>query len=687
MKLLFLQTIFLLTIILNTQAQRGRVHIQNGTLVTDSGTILRGAHFDTHDESLRDSSWITADDIIGIKNLGLNSIRLFTECPWRGDTAGSRTTFIDSVVTWTRDNSMYLILVWAGWSPNESTPEDSIAHSYYKYFWKFYAQRYKDETHVIFEICNEPSDVGFDSLTIAMELDAYDTIRKYAPETHIQFLSPPAFYYYSEFLNDIENLGDGIDWGNASIAAHAYNWPAQDYIEPIRRIKEAGYAITITEFHSFLNEYANLALTRVFEQEQVSYMHFISAKRMMDDPSVYKSRVESSELRWTPDFGTWPESIIEINYQSPYQYWPAIFYDEGLGWVNYFEDEIITYISNNEYVAYYNIDFQDGPETFEIWCSATASDGKIELRLDSTNGTLVGVCKLASTGSLDNYETFTCDITTPFSGVHDLYLVFKRNENSPMFNIRSWYFIKSDISASQTPFHGAATVLPGKIEAEEYDVGGPTISFLDRDTVNHGSLFRDDDVDIDSTMDGSYCIAWTGECEWLEYTVSCEKYTAMDVQLRVACLESGNKFNIKLNNQKLATVFLDSIASYHDWDIVTIENIEIPAGENQILRIELLGGNFNIDWLNFIEHVPDGVNNEPDILPLRIYPNPVSDYLTIQSPGESNIEIWSMQGQLLLSKELYNTQQIIPVGQLNPGNYIVKLVSKSEVSTEILIIE
>jgi aryl-phospho-beta-D-glucosidase BglC (GH1 family) len=156
MRRLYIEIILISLISLNIYAQRGRVQIKDGTLVTDSGTLLRGAHTDTHDESLQSDSWVTYENIRKMKDYGLNSIRLYTESPWRGDTAGYRSAFVDSVVKWTRQENMYVILVWAGWTNNETTHEDSIAHNFHRNFWRFYAPRYKDETHVIYEICSEP---------------------------------------------------------------------------------------------------------------------------------------------------------------------------------------------------------------------------------------------------------------------------------------------------------------------------------------------------------------------------------------------------------------------------------------------------------------------------------------------------------------------------------------------------
>jgi hypothetical protein len=657
------------------------VQIQDGTLVTDRGTLLRGAFVAINNPW---NEMPSRENVTAIKNLGLNCIHLYAESYWDENRNGAGPGYlfdkVDSLVTWTAQDSLYLIITFAGLDINIDTNVTFV-----KDCWEIYSERYKDETHVIFEIFNEPTDVPYSDAMITLEKELYDIIRSNAPETHILLLSPWNFFY-DEILTNIEML-DNVDWSNSSIAGHAYQRPAQDYIEPINRIKDAGYAITVTEFHSFMNEYANLALTRVFEQEYVSYLHFIDLNKLIDDPSVFKSRIESSEVRWTPDFGTWPESITEINYQSPYRYWPAIFYDEGSGWINDFEDEIITYISNNEYVAYYNINFQDWPSSFEACCSATASDGRIELRLDSLNGQLVGVCQLSGTGSLENYETFPCNDIISFTGVHDLYLKFRRDDNSPMFNIRSWYFINSELSATQTPFHGSAIVIPGKIEAEEYDYGGQTISFLDIDTANQGFFFRDDDVDIDSTRDGGYCIGWTGSGEWIEYTVSCQHDTAIDIQLRVACTKPGYKFNIKLDNQLLVKVSLPNTGGYYTWETITIEDIQIPAGEDQIMRIEFLDGYMNLDWMNFVVSNPSDFDEVKNNKTFTFYPNPAYDYIKVKSAEPVQIEIYSLQGQLLIKKKISTDDDLIPVGNLTSGSYFIKILNRTRVFSDILIIE
>jgi len=51
-----------------------------------------------------------------------------------------------------------------------------------------------------------PYSTIYDSLTIAMERAAYDTIRYYAPETHIIFMSYPFTWKNYDFIQDIRKL-------------------------------------------------------------------------------------------------------------------------------------------------------------------------------------------------------------------------------------------------------------------------------------------------------------------------------------------------------------------------------------------------------------------------------------------------------------------------------------------------
>ena len=674
----------------NSLTARGRVKIQNGTVVTDKGTLLRGC-FDRRWRN--DFEWEELrQDISDIKELGLNCLKIYNEGPH--SPVGDNVSYMDSLVKWTREDSLYLVMT-PSWQNNFGTEEEPDIRGDIDFignYWAFYADRYKDETHMIFEVCNEPENIpnNYDPLILQLQLNAYDSVRAYAPDAHIMFFGTVYSISLDSVFNWLKVLDQHVDWSNASVAMHGYCGGVSEEVRAFnQQMIDSGYTLIITEFESVLKQdYAGRALIRVFEEQQISYLNFLEADVIADHPEYFKTMIEKSEIRWTPDFGTWPASLTEIDYYDPFEFrWGAL-YDEGKGWwFGPYPSDDIEYVHENSYAAYYNLNFEDEPVSFEVLCSSDGGSGEIEIHLDSLNGPIVGVCPVSNTGGWLTYEYFTCDITTPFDGVHNIYFVFKSTGKEFLFNVRSWYFGKSGLLAPQTPYNGITAAIPGKIEAEEYDTGGNTKSYLDLDTMNQGGYFRQDGVDIDTTDDGGYCIAWTGENEWLEYTVTCEQETTMDIQLRFSCWEEpGDKLRIKLNNHTLAIATLSNTDHWYTWGTLTIEDVLIPAGE-QILRLELLDGHFNLDWLNFVEKggtVSNLKNQENRYL---IYPNPAKDHVTINIDQKSTIEIYNLQGQLLLSKQYPSGKSSIPVNEFEPGSYILRLEGAKNSIAEILIIQ
>jgi hypothetical protein len=78
--------------------------------------------------------------------------------------------------------------------------------------------------------------------------------------------------------------------------------------------------------------------------------------------------------------------------------------------------------------------------------------------------------------------------------------------------------------------------IPGKIEAEDYDIGSEGVAYHDTTPGNAGSEYRSDDVDIEETLDigGGYNVGWVDTGEWLSYTVYVTATAYYDIQVRVA---------------------------------------------------------------------------------------------------------------------------------------------------------
>jgi hypothetical protein len=84
------------------------------------------------------------------------------------------------------------------------------------------------------------------------------------------------------------------------------------------------------------------------------------------------------------------------------------------------------------------VDFGSGAKSFEARAASATKGGKIELRLDGTNGTLVGTCKVPGTGGWQIWATKSCKVRGA-AGVHDLYLTFT-GESGSLFNFNWWQF-------------------------------------------------------------------------------------------------------------------------------------------------------------------------------------------------------------------------------------------------------
>ncbi|MGY5354589.1 carbohydrate-binding protein [Wenyingzhuangia sp. IMCC45467] len=83
----------------------------------------------------------------------------------------------------------------------------------------------------------------------------------------------------------------------------------------------------------------------------------------------------------------------------------------------------VGYIQNNTWIKFSNFEFGQYDERIDIIASSDTNGGNVELRLDATDGTLIGTATVVGTGDWSNYQSVSATITQT-TGTHDLYLVF-----------------------------------------------------------------------------------------------------------------------------------------------------------------------------------------------------------------------------------------------------------------------
>ncbi|WP_437805655.1 glycoside hydrolase family 43 protein [Sorangium sp. So ce1078] len=102
----------------------------------------------------------------------------------------------------------------------------------------------------------------------------------------------------------------------------------------------------------------------------------------------------------------------------------------------------VTSIENGDYIKVKGVDFGTGAVSFDARVASATSGGSIELRLDSTTGTLVGTCAVQGTGGPQTWATTSCAVDGA-TGIHDLYLKFTGG-GGPLFNLNWWKFTPLD---------------------------------------------------------------------------------------------------------------------------------------------------------------------------------------------------------------------------------------------------
>lgn len=194
----------------------------------------------------------------------------------------------------------------------------------------------------------------------------------------------------------------------------------------------------------------------------------------------------------------------------------------------------------------------------------------------------------------------------------------------------------------QGPFGDQPAVIPGRIEAEDFDIGTNGQSYQDCDESNNGGAYRSTGVDIEASTEGGFNVGWICENEWLEYTVDVQTAGTYDVTARVSSLNSFGAFHLESDGQDISgpVVFFSS-GGWQNWiDVAT--QVELEAGV-QVLRFVNDGDSsteYNFNALTF-DLASGGMCNDADFAEPYDQLNflDVSAFLTLFAEGNLSADL------------------------------------------------
>ena len=224
-------------------------------------------------------------------------------------------------------------------------------------------------------------------------------------------------------------------------------------------------------------------------------------------------------------------------------------------------------------------------QTFHMYTTSEAKNAKDEGEVEVTNGSVTITMDPGSTSNNDCVVTLV-GVGTPADPV------------------------------PREPFGGKVAEIPGKIEAENFDIPGTgkeNKTYSENDAENHGDsdLREGTGVDLYKKATG-VVVGYNQEGEWLEYTVNVKEAGDYTFFAAVASANETSGFNMTLDGKELTGDISvpknEGENNYDDYNKVS-KNVTLTAGQH-ILRFTVVGSWMDVDYFTFVKG-KDATDPEP----------------------------------------------------------------------------
>ncbi|SFD84068.1 Por secretion system C-terminal sorting domain-containing protein [Chitinophaga sp. CF118] len=161
-------------------------------------------------------------------------------------------------------------------------------------------------------------------------------------------------------------------------------------------------------------------------------------------------------------------------------------------------------------------------------------------------------------------------------------------------------------AALQNPYSGIPSPIPGKIEIEDFDLGGEGVAYHDASTGNAGNQYRlNDNVDLEKCSEDGFNIGYVAAGEWLEYTVNVTTPGVYTFSARVANPGAVKTFHAELDGQNFTgNITVPTTGGFQAWQTVSITTPALTTGV-KVLRISLDATDFNVNYVTFTNGTVD----------------------------------------------------------------------------------
>jgi hypothetical protein len=407
-------------------------------------------------------------------------------------------------------------------------------------------------------------------------------------------------------------------------------------------------ATTNSDGSQVLISFSKSLLAESFSKNSISF--FSDGKEIVVD-SLIQNKTNTSELILYPSQKTFSNNILTLTYSG------NTIKSEDLGILLPFADIPVQNLSPGEPPKIVSASVASNGLSIEVLLNKNLQDVSNEFPFFSVkiNDAFGKIDKVSGTNakitiSLKNPIRYADVVSVDFSGS-----VIKSTDGGELKEI-------IDLQATNSLKAPVYMTIPGKVEAEKYNVG-------------YG-------IQTEGTSDtgGGQNVGYIDAGDWLDFALDVAEEGNYTVEYRVAGQGAG-KIILQIpgntETKTLATTGFPATGAWQTW--TTVKTTVSLKKDKQILRAFFANGQTNINWINFIKDTNTGLKSM-DETGFEIFPNPANKELKIRSNGFKfdKIEIIDMTGKKLFSEKMeYVQNYLIPLA-LSEGTYILKVSNKSE---------